>query len=199
MTIFIRDDDVLLPSSGYEDPLKRFKQIHRWILECDRFMHRPTILVTEIQGFPKCIEYVKEETAEGRMDPQIHGLEHIDYGPLSNIEVASHLNQCLDWFAKNKLPRPKNWYTPWGASQPHLHEVSENMGLKLIDTSQINKLPGRYGVVQRLKDGESLDFLEEDEIFMHWWEGGLRLKRVIAVGKHGSFEAAALAEPEIFE
>jgi hypothetical protein len=72
-------------------------------------------------------------------------------------------------------------------------------GLDLIDTSRIHKLRGKHGVVDRLRSGESPWYLDGEEIFMHWWEGGLRLKRVLEVIKHGSWaEAERVNEGGIF-
>ena len=80
--IYLRDDDVLVSSSSSQG-LKRFKQIHNWVAEVPGILHIPTILVTEIQQFPEGIEFVREETAKGKMRPELHGLEHIDYNKLS--------------------------------------------------------------------------------------------------------------------
>ena len=199
MSIYVRDDDVLLSSSSYSTPFQRFKQIHEWIEKDSRFIHRPGILVSEIQGFPECIEYVKDKLKNTeQMQPEIHGLQHIDYGKLTKEEVKRQLVICQEWFLLNLEWTAARWYTPWGASQPHLHEAAAEVGLELVDTSKINKLEGRYGVVQRLKDG-SPDFLEGQEIFMHWWSGGSRLLRVIETVKHGSWEAAAKANVELFK
>ncbi len=196
--IYVRDDDVLIDSSGFEDSFKHFKTVHEWICETDKLMHVPAILVHNVVkdgsrgllGFPDAMEFIKSETAAGRMQPQIHGYEHIDYGKLNKEEVRDHLMKCQDFIWRNFNFDPTVWYTPWGASQPHLHEVTELMGLKLVDCSRIHKLAGKHGVVQRLRDRESPDYLEDDEIFFHWWEGGLRLKRVIEVLKHGSWDKA---------
>jgi len=190
--IYVRDDDVLLPSSSWGSPFLRFKQIHEWILEVPEYVvHIPAILVTEIQGFPEAIAYIKEQTADGRMQPEIHGLEHIDYGKLSLHEVKDHLKQCTQFLLDAFDIHPTIWYTPWGANSPVLQEAATDLGLKLTDCSNINKLSGRYGMVQQLKDGhDPRKFLEEKEIFMHWWERGERLQRVLKAIKAGSWEAA---------
>lgn len=197
--IRVRNDDVLLGSSSYDDEFGRFKQIHEWTLESERFLHVPTILVTEIQDFPRCIEYIQEQTEAGHMRPEIHGLRHIDYGKVSTFEVMDQLQLCKEYFERWGFGKPTKWYTPWGASQAHLHHAAKKVGLTLIDCDKINKLNGKHGIVQRLKDGEKVDFLEGDEIFMHWWTGGARLKRVIEVANHGSWEAAAKANRELFK
>ena len=197
--IRVRDDDVLLPSSGNSNPLLRFQEIHRWICEApDKLIHVPAILVKEIADFPEGIEFIRQETAEGRMLPEIHGREHIDYGKLTYDEVMRDLRICSDFIWNNFSVVPTTWYTPWGASQDHLHEAAKDSGLKLVDCSKITKLQGRYGICQRLKDGTSIDHWDGGEIFMHWWEGGSRLLRVSKVAQHGSWEAAKGEHPKLF-
>lgn len=197
--IRIRDDDVLMHSSGSKDAFGRFRGVHNIICRSDKFIHVPAILVTEIQDFPDCIDYIKEETASGRMLPEIHGLEHIDYGKLTRSEVKDHLIICRE-FIQNKFNHSATiWYTPWGASQPHLHEVSEALGIQLVDCSGIIKFQGRYGIQRRLMDGVDIKYFYGKELFMHWWEGGSRLERVVETGVHGSWEAAAKANPKLFE
>lgn len=197
--IYVRDDDVLIESSSYKDPFKHFQTVHDWICETDKLLHVPAILVNNvvkdgskgITGFPEAMEYIKSETAAGRMRPEIHGYEHIDYGKLNKAEVVAHLEMCQNFMWYYFDVQPTKWYTPWGASQPHLHDAASFVGLKLVDCSNINKLAGRYGIVQQLKDGRDISYLENREIFFHWWEGGLRLKRVIEALKYGSYAAAA--------
>lgn len=197
--IYIRDDDVLVGSSSHPDPLKHFKTVHNWICETDRLLHVPTILVTEIQQFPEAIEYIREETKARRMRPEIHGLHHIDYAKLPRQEIEDHLKKCNE-FLYNKFEHvPTRFYTPWGANASHVKEAALNVGLQLVDCSALNKLQGRYGIIQRLRDGENpYKFLEEQEVFFHWWEGGMRLKRLIEVLKHGSWETAQAANKDWF-
>jgi hypothetical protein len=198
--IELRDDDVLVGSSGYEDSFKKFKQVHRWACETDKIIHVPTILVTEIQAYPECIEYVKEETAAGRMRPEIHGFKHIDYGKLEPEDVRIHLKECQVFFNDRFNVAPTRWYTPWGASAPHLHEVAKLLGLKVVDCSNINELTGKSGIIARCRAGEDPSkFLEGKDILYHWWLGGLRLKRLVEVLKHGTWEKAKEANKEIFE
>ena len=94
--IRVRDDDVLIRSSGC-DSFKRFKQVHSWICESDKFIHVPAVLVTEIQEFPECIKFVREETQAGRMMPETHGFEHIDYAKLTKDEIIEHLKRCKEF------------------------------------------------------------------------------------------------------
>jgi hypothetical protein len=198
--IYLRDDDVLVGSSGHEDSFKKFQQVHRWICETDKMLHVPTILVTEIQAFPECIEYVKEETAKGKMAPEIHGLKHVDYGKLSIDEVRAHLKECqvFMWYKFGVVA--KKWYTPWGANSPDLNETANFIGLELVDCSSIIKLNGRFGVLQEAKEGKDIEKLfDGKDIFYHWWQGGLRLKRMVEILKYGSMEKAKENNKDLFE
>lgn len=197
--IYIRDDDVLLRSNGFNDPVLRLEQIHSWILESPRLMHVPTILCSEIKSFPNAIKFIKEETIAGRMLPQLHGWEHIDYGKLHYAAVIDHLERSKHWMIDNLNVCPTRWYTPWGASATHLHTAANDCGLKLIDTSGIIVLEGPNGVLATLKKGVPIDYLDGKEIFMHWWTRGLRLWRLALIAKHGSWQAAKAAKPEVFK
>lgn len=202
--IRVRDDDVLLRSSSTQDELTKFKMVHDWICEVpDKLIHVPAILVTEIQEFPEAIAYIREETAEGRMIPEIHGLSHIDYASLTMPEIISELEQCKEFIYKRFNHTATKFYTPWGAGADargaHIKIASEAMGLEMVTCEHINKMNGRYGVVRELKDGNTIDYLEGKEIFIHWWENVTRLKRIVEVIKHGSWEAAKVANRSLFK
>jgi len=168
--ITIRNDDVLLSSAAkHVNSFERFRLVHNIICQSTELIHVPTILTEEIQEFPEAIEFIKEETKKGRMQPELHGLRHIDYGSLSKQEVIEHLAQAYDWFIRTFGYRPLKWYTPWGASQEHLHEAVKPLKLQLVDCSRVVKLKGRYGVTQLLTDGKPASYFHGQEIIMHWW------------------------------
>ena len=201
--IRVRDDDVLLSSSSYSCELGRIKQIHEWICEVpDRMIHVPAILVTEIKEFPECIEWVRQETAEGRMLPEIHGLSHKDYASLSSAEIRLELEECKEWIFKQFNHTATKFYTPWGAGADdrgsHIEGAASVLGLKMVTCEHINKMNGRYGVIKELMDGRDLSYMDGQEIFMHWWEGGSRLKRIVEVAKHGSWEEAKKVNRKLF-
>ncbi len=201
--IRVRDDDVLLSSSSYSDELGRLKQIHDWICEVpDTLIHVPAILVLEIQEFPEAIEYVRQETVEGRMLPEIHGLSHKDYASLTEKEIQAELNVCRDWIHYKFGHEATKFYTPWGAGADergaHIKPAAAAIGIEAVTCEKINKLQGRYGVCQLLRDGNPLSYFDGGEIFMHWWEGGSRLKRIVEVAKHGSWEAAKKENRRLF-
>ncbi len=174
--IRIRDDDVILSSTEYVNKPGgahgRFVGIHKLIIQnTDKFIHVPTVLVTEIQGYPQTIEYIKYEAGEGRMEPQIHGLQHIDYKPLSLSEVKDHMNECFDFFDKEWGITPTRWYTPWGANAPHLYEAAAEVNLELIDCSNLLKPSKvRNDMIADLEAAR--EKYKDCEIFMHWWKGG---------------------------
>ena len=178
----IRDDDVLVHSSQWPDPFARFRGFHNLVCQdVEHFIHVPAILVTEIQSFPASIEYIKEETTAGRMEPQIHGLKHIDYGKLSFNEVMDHLDECFQFFRDHQLPKPTLFYTPWGATQEHLHGAAASRGLRLVDTSGIIH-PGQAR--DSLKDHpEHLDWWQGKEILRHWWQSTGALNEFIKTYK----------------
>lgn len=168
--IYVRDDDVLLSSTSCPDPLKRFKAVH--VLVCkapSKLIHVPTILVEEIEKFPEAVQFIKSEYDAGRLLPELHGLQHIDYGKLDDDEVREHLDKSCEWFKKNLNTLPVFWYTPWGASQPHLHKIAKEYNMKLVDCSATTKMVGRYGIIQKLREGWPIDRFSE--VIIHWWRG----------------------------
>jgi peptidoglycan/xylan/chitin deacetylase (PgdA/CDA1 family) len=203
--IRVRNDDVLLPSSSYSSELGRLKQIHEWICEVpDTLIHVPAILVTEIQEFPEAIEWIQNETWLGRMQPEIHGLSHKDYAALSTYEIQCDMEHCRDWIDDQFGYEPTKFYSPWGAGADtrgaHIGPACAEVGIELVTCENISKLCGRYGVVKEMRDGRDISYLGDDgEIFMHWWEGGSRLKRVVEMIKHGSWDAAKKANRKLFE
>jgi hypothetical protein len=202
--IRVRDDDVLLPSKSYSSELGRLKQIHEWICEVpDTLIHVPSILVLEIQEFPECIEWIRQETVEGRMLPEIHGISHKNYADMSEKEIVAELNVCRDWIHYKFGHEATKFYTPWGAGADtageHIGPAAASTGIEMVTCENISKLCGRYGVVQELMDGRDISYLGDDgEIFMHWWEGGSRLKRVVETIKHGGWAEAKAANRKLF-
>lgn len=192
LMIQIRNDDILLTSRGWSDPVKRIKQLHSWIAEFpEHVIHVPAILVTEIQKFPEAVEFVVEETKEGRMRPEIHGLEHIDYGALTDPEIVEHLEQCLTWFHDTLNRTPTIFYTPWGGMSDKVIVAAQSVGLRAVG---VDKYWSLEQTGARLRSGGLVSELADQDIFMHWWNRGLRLKRLVLAIAHGSWEQAASME-----
>ena len=206
--IYVRDDDVLIDSSDYESSFKRFKMAHSWIASAPgKMLHVPALLMYNnvekqdrgVMGYPEAMEFIKDETTAGRMRPEIHGYEHKDYKPLATARIVTELEICKDFLWCSFDTKATKWYTPWGANAPHLYDAAAEAGLELVDCSVINKLAGRYGVVQQFRDGRLPDYLEGEEIFFHWWERGLRLRRAVEVIKHGDWDTAKANNDDWFE
>jgi peptidoglycan/xylan/chitin deacetylase (PgdA/CDA1 family) len=177
--------------------------VHDWICEVsDKVIHVPTILVTEIQKFPDCIEWIRQETAEGRMLPEIHGLEHKDYASLNSSEIVLELDECRDWIFRQFGHTATKFYSPWGAGADergaHIRGAAKSIGIELVTCEGMLELKGGTGVINQLKNGRDIRWYDDKEIIIHWWEGVGRLRRFIEVVKHGSWEAAKVANREIF-
>ena len=112
------------------------------------------------------------------------------------------LEECQEWIFKNLGHKATTFYSPWGAGSDergkHIRGAAASLGIKLVTCEHINKMNGRYGVIQQLMDGRDLSYLDGQEIFLHWWQGGARLKRIVEVAKHGSWEEAKKANRKLF-
>lgn len=180
--IRIRDDDVLVDSSKFPgQSFGRFKGFHNMILEDPvHFEHVLAVLVTEIQAFPDCIDYIRAETAAGRMRPEVHGLHHIDYAGLSFSECAMQLSVAKVWIRDHLGHDPTVWYSPWGAGADargaHLAQAAASIGLTLVTCEDMIKPSQLVTDVRLVKDGSMtkealLAKWEGKEILRHWWEG----------------------------
>jgi hypothetical protein len=168
--IRVRDDDVLVHSSGYSDAeaVARFKRVHEIIVNGGG-LHVPAVLIMEILDFPEAIEFIGEETKAGRMEPQWHGMEHVDYAKKTEEEIVADIImsqlQFREWF-DCKFTK---FYTPWGANAAHIKKACDRLNVEMVDCSDIircvhvNREPEKF----RGKD---------IEIMIHWWEGVGRLR-----------------------
>lgn len=178
MTVYVRDDDVMVGSSSFDDPVGRFRGVHGVIVAAGA-MHRPGILISEIQHFPDAIQFIQEETKQGRMDPQFHGLRHVDYGKLTGDQIRDHIQIGQFVFYQWGLPPFTRFYTPWGASADFISEACEAEGVKMVDCTT-DYHPARN--VRRDKDA-SYEKYNDKEIMIHWWEGMGKLVDALAVTK----------------
>jgi hypothetical protein len=180
--IRIRDDDVLVHSSSFRgQEFGRFKGFHNLVqIDPRHFHHVLAVLVTEIQDFPECIQYVKEETAAGRMSPEVHGLHHIDYAALSYAEVVEQLTSARLWIESTLEYVPTTWYSPWGAGADvrgtHLAPAAQAAGLTLVTCADMIEPSALVKDVREVKAGtmtkEDLYVKwEGKEILRHWWQG----------------------------
>lgn len=157
------------------------------------FIHVPAILAREIQEFPDCVEYVKAETAAGRMLPEIHGWEHKDYALLSIVEIIIDLNKAKAFIQDNFNYNPSVWYSPHGAGADargaHLKEAAYECGLTLVTCEGMikpsalvfdiravagrDRSTGKIPMPQTMTKEELLAKWESKEILVHWWGPGL--------------------------
>jgi hypothetical protein len=167
MSVRVRDDDVLIHSSKH-DPVYRFKKVHEIIVNGGG-LHVPAILITEIQDFPEAIEFIGVETQAGRMEPQWHGWEHVDYAYKTEEEIVSDIImsqiQFRAWFDCEFT----KFYTPWGASAAHIKKACDRLNVEMIDCSDLIRC---VHINRKLKEFDRNNL----EIMIHWWEGVRRLR-----------------------
>jgi peptidoglycan/xylan/chitin deacetylase (PgdA/CDA1 family) len=163
--IYVRDDDVMVDSSRHKDPVGRFRGVHKLIVEAGA-MHRPGVLIAEIQQFPEAIEFIQYETEQGRMEPQFHGLRHVDYAKLTTTQTQDHLQIGQMVFKKWGLPRFTRFYTPWGANALHLEIACVDEDVLMVDCKK-----DWYPIQHVRKDPEvCYEKYKGKELMMHWWE-----------------------------
>lgn len=144
------------------------------------FIHVLAVLTTEIQEFPECIAYIKEETAKGNMRPEVHGLHHVDYAGLAYGEVVSQLSEAKAFIIDQFNYVPTEWYSPWGAGADargaHLRPAALEAGLNLVTCEGMIQPSKLVHEIRALPDTtEAKAKLIQDwagkEILRHWWEG----------------------------
>lgn len=196
--IRVRTDDVLVhsePMQGKE--FEKWRKHHLWTLESPQFYHTAAILCSEIQQFPHAIEYIRDEIRGGNLYLDLHGWEHIDYTKLAYSQILEHLEKSFEFMEKEFRCLPIRWATPWGASSEAILEACAKFGLKWEGTS--DPVIDQKLAYQIVMEQKSTKALHGKTIMVHWFERGLRLFRMVQVEKHGSWEAAAIANPEYFK
>jgi hypothetical protein len=194
----VRIDDILGTSSqwqGRRNPPYRFAQISRWLAQTENITHMPTIVVQEIKSWPETINLIRDEAAEGRMSPQIHGWQHIDYNKLGEAEIERHLDQCLEWFSRELSYRPCIWATPWGAESPKLTHCASKFSLEIQGVKKV-ATPG--GFIEWSKTHNVNDWDSSIPAFCHWWNRGNRLLKIVEIVKYGSYREATKQRPDLF-
>lgn len=176
--IRIRDDDVLVTSSSFTGKeFARFRGFHNMVKEDPKhFIHVLAVLTTEIQAFPECIDYIKEETAAGTMFPEVHGLHHIDYASLPYAETVAQLSEARQFIIDRFNYTPTVWYSPWGAGADergsHLRAAAMDAGLNLVTCKGMIQPSDLIKDIRTTSDPKELiQRWEGKEILRHWWEG----------------------------
>lgn len=211
--LWIRNDDILVHSKQHAArEFSRFKYQHELICTSELLWHTPAILTTEIQDFPECIQYVKEEAAAGRMNPQLHGLNHIDYASLPKQHCKADLQQAIEWMQVNLNVTPTHWYTPFGAGADergkHLKDIAASLDMKLVAVSNghneirnVSATKEISCIINELRDGKSfVDIMKENAAtLIHWWQSGSKLERLVECAKHGSYANATVFNRKLFK
>jgi hypothetical protein len=176
--IFVRDDDVLMASSQWPDPFVRFKEVHEMICRYDFALHVPALLTSELDKFPEAIQYIRTETNAGRMQPEFHGIEHIDYANLTSEEILWNYMQAQGWFYRNIGVEFTKHYTPWGAGADergaHIGPTAAHAGIVMVTCA--NLLEPEHIIAD--PDASQAKY-EGREIFIHWWAGIGKLQRAL--------------------
>lgn len=218
MLVRMRNDDCLLSSKGWEKPFLRFKELHEIIAETPKLIHVPSLLYKESQPFGnEFIDYVKQETKLNRMQPEVHGYEHINYGTrIRGVEkdlspeqwapeereaaktwVKEEIKFTKDWITEQFGRTPRFWYTPWGANQSHLYEVAKDLNLILVDCDK--DFAPIENVCEKLRNrATTIDRLDGVEVFFHWWSRGNRVHRLSKAVQYGSWDEASKRFPKLF-
>ncbi len=188
--IIVRVDDVMCESSAWDRPrsIRRITAFQRWMSDIPAIEYVPTVLVTEIQDYSEVIELLRAGAQSKIASPQIHGLEHIDYGALDEATVRSHLKKCIEWFERELDFTPTVWATPWGGTNDIMQRVSAELGLRLETTHPTIDVKKAMGY---LKSGqmEVKDFFGKT-ILEHWWNRGSTLLRFVDCVRYGSYTEA---------
>jgi peptidoglycan/xylan/chitin deacetylase (PgdA/CDA1 family) len=132
----------------------------------------------------------------GRLYLDLHGWEHIDYGQLSPEQLDEHLEKSFEFMLATFKCLPIRWATPWGASGENIQAACKKWGLiwegvadPVVDQGHADKLVREKGTLEPLKG---------KVVMVHWFERGLKLFRIVQIGKHGTLEEAKKANPKAF-
>lgn len=187
----VRDDDVLLIGRGFnpETAVQRFKEIHKLIVDGDA-IHVAAVLCGTIYTFPGLAEFLREQYENGTLIPEIHGWEHVDYGPMSEAEIKENLAKCVDVIKSTTNYNPTKFYTPWGGNAPYIASAAQANGLEMVDTSNTLEKPRLF--TGKLRENYSRAVLSgEAEFMIHWWadrwiENDTLANTLAAINSHGN-------------
>lgn len=171
--IRVRDDDVLVHSSGFNDEevVKRFKRVHQIIVDGGG-LHVPAILTLEIQDFQEVLPFILEETLAGRMEPQWHGWEHVDYAKLTEDQIVEEIIMSQIGFREWFDCEFTKFYTPWGANAKHIKKACDRSNVEMVDCSNLIRCVHVNREPEKFKG-------KDIEIMIHWWEGVGRLEKAL--------------------
>lgn len=180
--IYVRDDDVLLPSKQWPDPLARFKEVHELISSYSEFLHVPALLTSELDKIPGAINYIRQEAQDGWMSPELHGTSHIDYANLTPEEILQDYKLAQDWFYDHLGFHFNKHYTPWGAGEDergaHIKPTAAHAGITVVTCADL--LEPEHIIADPYATHEKY---EGREIFIHWWAGIGKLQKALDILK----------------
>jgi hypothetical protein len=189
----IRFDDVLWETSDPKIKGKEFQKFVKnvnWCKDID-VIRTPAILCQDIEKFPECVEWIRQQTLEEFIYPDLHGWDHGPYAPRCQPEIEEHLDKAFDWFKRNLGVLPVRWVTPHGTDTPAIQAAAANYSLVVETTT--------YPVIDQkqadtiLRETWDTSIFEGRVIMNHWWERGLRLYRICRVLEHGGVNVAIKA------
>jgi len=168
--IRVRDDDVLSITRfyNYETALPRFKEVHKVIVEGGA-CHVAAVLCGEIHRFSGLSAFLREQYENGTLIPEIHGWSHVDYTGMLSGEVERDLENCIKLIKTATGYSPTKFYSPRGATSFELIEVTNSLGLDLVDVSK-TLYPKRAVFGGKGWASNRAEVLAGRELFIHWWD-----------------------------
>jgi len=186
----IRFDDILWATGDPKVKGKEFQKFKKHISWCKDIdvPLAPAILCQDIEQFPECIQYVREQTWEGTMHPDLHGWTHEDHGRLNEEEVSDHLDKALNWFEANLGVMPIRFVTPHGANSHAIQAAAQKYDLIVEDTSF--PVIDQKTADSQLRETGDVTLLDDRVLMVHYWEKGLRLFRIAKIIQYGNIPEA---------
>lgn len=187
----VRIDDVMWSTSDKTMVGKEVQKFQKYVRWCQNtnITVVPAILCNDIEKFPECIVWLKDEIEKGKLvSCDLHGWEHVDYGSMSLFEIREHLEKALTWFETVKLPLPIRWVTPWGANSPAMQQAATEFDIIIEDTT--HPVIDQAVADSQLRITRDPDILKDKVLMCHWWDRGLRLYRICQVLYYNSVAEA---------
>ncbi len=189
----IRFDDCLWKSSDAKMKGKELQKFTKNVMWCKNtgVLLTPAILCKDIEMFPDCVSWVREQTQEGLIYPDLHGFDHGPYASRSQLEIEEHLSRAQEWFKANLKVPAVRWVTPHGANSPAMQAAASKYDL-VIETTE-PPVVDQKALDTRLRETGDLSLMRGRVVMNHYWERGLRLYRIARIieyqGVHEAIEA----------
>lgn len=179
--IRIVTDDVFVRTPKWTDPDMVFRKVHSDIVQMPNTIHVPSILVEETIPWQNMVQFIRTETKYSRMEPQIHGLRHMDYSKCSEDVIREHIDYCVEFLTFKFHKIPTIWYPPWGLSNSTLEKIAEEFYLEI-------RIPDPEWDIEKvyknLKEKKiELKDLYGKEITVKWWKRDESLREALTYVK----------------